>query len=313
MPKVREKTISYRRAEWFGGATGINLERCIRDAHKALKTTGDRYVFHGDQIARSAKHKDASAGGLLLHITTETPGEPASVVPKVSPTSEEIDLTTEQPPTDGEWLDGDAFLFVKGDHVCMCTTDIRDGAVKFFLYEFFKKAKLRKDSIKFDLMKIADMKKIKLLHSQGVQEIIVKAAMYKASNNYVRRKTRTMGIAGAVAKAAKAIFGKPNDVSPDGLKVLVSIKTDKRFGKDAFLVGESIVEKLATDVLNSPEKDDDFVIMTKTGQKITPKEIFMRSSVPIESDGKTVKCEKAWKELVKFYDSLTKAGVLQGG
>ena len=122
-----------------------------------------------------------------------------------------------------------------------------------------------------------------------------------------------MGLAGTVAKHAKAIFGKPNDVTPDGLKVLVSIKTDKRFGTTAFHVGEAIVEKLAADVLDKPEKDDDYVIMTKTGHKITPSEIFMRSSVQIESDGKTVRCDKAWKELVKFFGSLMKAGVLEGG
>ncbi|MDE2164219.1 MAG: hypothetical protein KGJ53_13730 [Alphaproteobacteria bacterium] len=313
MPKVREKTLSYRRAEWFGGASGITLERCVRDAHKALKNVGDRSIFHGDQIARSAKQKDAAGGGMLLHITTETPGESASVVPKVAPTTEEIDLKTARPPTDGEWLDGDAFLFVKNDHVCICTTGIRDGAIRFFLHQFFRKAKIRKDAVNFDLMKVADMKKVKMLHSQGVKELVIRAAMYKAANSFVRRKSRAMSMAGAVAKHAKAILGKPNDVSPDGLRVLVTLKTDERFGKKAFALGEAEIETLAADVVNKPEEDDDYVIITKTGQKITPKEIFMRSRVSIESDGKTVRCDKAWNELVHFFNALNKAGILEGG
>jgi hypothetical protein len=38
----------------------------------------------------------------------------------------------------------------------------------------------------------------------------------------------------------------------------------------------------------------------------------MKTTVEIDSDGKTVKREKAWKELVNFYESLQDAGVLAG-
>src|SRR5689334_22013199 len=97
MADLREKTISYRRAEWID-ASGITLEWCIREAHRVLRTIDDWTIGYGGHLTRSAKQRNVTGGGLLLHLTTETPGEAASVVPHPKPTSREIDLGTANPP-----------------------------------------------------------------------------------------------------------------------------------------------------------------------------------------------------------------------
>lgn len=106
-----------------------------------------------------------------MHIAADTPGEEASIVPKAKKETEELDVGTVAAPTDAEFLDGDAFLYVKDDHVCMCTTGLRDGAVRQFLYEFFDKANLGRYATRFDLMKVANVDKLKMLRTQGVKEI----------------------------------------------------------------------------------------------------------------------------------------------
>lgn len=310
MSSMREKTLSYRRAEWFEGA-GINLERAIRDAHKKLVSIGDRTIIYGAHHVRSAKMKAITGGGVLLHFTAEIPGDPTSVVPRVSKRAAELDLRTANPPADGEWLSGDAFLFVKDDHVCMCMTDIHDAAIRRFLQALFEKANIRRDSTRFSLSKVADIGTLNLIHKEGVKELIIKATLYKATANYVRRKNRTAGVMGAVGKHLKAVLGKPNDVSKDNLRVELSIKTDKRLGRKHLDVGEREIEALATDVVKNMEDDDDFVILTLRNQKITPNEIFIRSKVWIESDGKTVNCEKAWEELLAFFIQLQDSGALE--
>ena len=310
MTSAREKTLSYRRAGWFN-VSGLTLERCLKDAHNILKGVEDRTIIYGDQYVRSVKHRNVTGGGLLVHLTGETPGEATSVVPKVAPGSAELDLKTAKPPSDGEWLDGDAFLFVKGDNVCVCATGFHDAAIRYFLYELFKKAKLRRESIDFELLKVADISKVKMLHSQGVKELEIRAELYKATADYVRRRTHVVAGLGAAGKHLKAFLKKPDDVTPDGLKVILTIKTDKRFGKKSFVLGERRIEELATDVVKNHEQADDYVIVTKTGQRITPMEIFMKTKVEIESDGKTVNCEKAWEELVNFFKYLNSTGALE--
>src|SRR5258706_15939049 len=123
MPEKRTKTISYRRAQWFTPAQVF--QDCIAEALQKLKTVPERTILYGGQHVRCAKSQ-GSKGGVLLHLTTETQGEFASVVPKVKPGATEIDLKSEKPPIDGEWLDGDTFLYNKGDHICVCTTAMRD-------------------------------------------------------------------------------------------------------------------------------------------------------------------------------------------
>jgi hypothetical protein len=171
MADKKEKTVSYRRAEWTDDVTGLTLERCIRDALAKLKTVSDRTIRLSGQDVILANHKNHSGGGLYLHIVTETPGEHASVVPKTTSTATIVGLKTLPPPSDGEWLDGDAFLYVNGDHVCLCATQIYDRAIMYYLYSFFEKAKLRRDATRFFLMKAADITKVALIKEQGVKEI----------------------------------------------------------------------------------------------------------------------------------------------
>ena len=310
MAEKREKTLSYRRAEWVQGTSGITLERCIREAHRKLPNIEARTIARADQLAKSLKQEDNPSGGLLLHLTVETPGEEAAVVPHTSATAAEVDLTVVAPPSDGEWLDGDAFLYVNGDHVCMCTTGVRAGAIAAFFYSLFEKAHLRKDSTRFLLLKVADMKKVKMLHKQGVRELEIRGTLYKATANHAKRKANYVGTLGAVGKIIKALLGKPHDVTPDGLRVYIGLRADRRF-KKYLNVGYKTVEALSTDVVQNFKADDDYVIITKSGQRISQNEIFMRSKVQIDSQGKTVERDKAWKELTAFYDALKSSGVVE--
>ncbi|QAY95906.1 hypothetical protein CWB41_09350 [Methylovirgula ligni] len=309
MAAKREKTISYRRAEWLDEAN-TTLEKCVRDALKKLPTVSDREIVNGGQITRIAKHKDGSSGGLFLHITSDTPGEPASVVPKAAPGAAELDLRVQKPPQDAEWLDGDALLFIRHDHVCLCTTGMRDGAIGYFLRELFRKARIRSDSTKFELMKAADITKLKLLHSQGVKELEIRGTLYKATADYESRKAQMAGTIGAVGKFVKAFLEKPNDVTPDALRATIVLKVDRRFSNGLDL-GYKNLEKMAADIVGKANKEDDYVIVTKKGQKISPDEIFIKETILLDADGKTVNRDKTWRELNHFYSALNDAGVLE--
>jgi hypothetical protein len=134
--------------------------------------------------------------------------------------------------------------------------------------------------------------------------------MFQATADYEKRKAQAFGIPGAVAKQYRAFLGKPNDYTRDGLQVYLSLKSDHRFKKE-FKLGEKRIEEIAADVVRNAEDHDDFVIVTKTGQKIGPKEIFVRKQVLIDSEGKTVDRDKAWRELSTFYKQLHDNGLLE--
>jgi len=203
-----------------------------------------------------------------------------------------------------------AFVFVCNDHVALCTTGIRDGAVAHFLYELFKKAKLRQDSTRFYLEKIADVTKLKMLHAQGVKEIELDAALFKATAEFTQRKSDAFGSLGAVGKFFKSLIDKPYDVTPDGLMVSVGLRIDRRF-QNKISVGYKTIEDIAANAVKNYKAKDAYTIITKSGQRISPTEIFMKTTVQIDSDGKTVDRDKAWRELASFYDALKRSGVVE--
>jgi hypothetical protein len=68
---------------------------------------------------------------------------------------------------------------------------------------------------------------------------------------------------------------------------------------------------MAKDVVKNFEKDDDFTIVTNSGQKIKVDEIFLTEAVLIDGHGKSVKVQKAWDALSDFYKTIKKAGALE--
>lgn len=309
MADRRVKTISYRRAEWLSPDPNRTIEKLLRNANTKLATVANRWVSLDEQTIRLAKVENERGGGLRLHLTTETEGEAASYIPKAAPHSTEFSLGTQPPPANAEWLDGDAFLYVVDNHVCICTTAMSDSAVKTFIREYFKKARLPSDADKFDLLKKADITKIRLLRTQGVKEVEIRASMFRASASYQARKSHIMSALGVAAKHIKAVLNKPHDVNPDALQVILTLRTDER--EKGLVIGEKEIENIAADIVRNAEADDKYVIITQTGQRITPDELFVRAAVEIERDGKTVQRDDAWDELVKFYENLQTEGVLE--
>jgi hypothetical protein len=206
-------------------------------------------------------------------------------------------------------MDGDAFLYVREDHVCMCCSGMRDGAIRLFLYGFFAKAKLGKHSNKFDLLKTPKVDKLRMLNSQGVKEIALRASVYQATAQYERRKANTSGVLRKIAAHILSVVGAEKEDFDDRLRVELVIKTDGRSRKNLRL-GEQRIEDMATDVVKNLEKHDDFTITTNTGQQITADEIFVHEEALIDAYGKSVKRQKAWDALLDFHKSLKRSGAL---
>ncbi len=231
------------------------------------------------------------------------------MVPQAVSVSTEIEVSTAAPPSGAEFMDGDAFLYVNGNDVCLCSTGMRDASIQYFLQDFFKQAKIRSDAVQFMLAKVSDISKIKLIQNQGIKEIEIRAILYQATLTYNRRKAQAQSIVGAAAKHIRHVLGKEHDVNSDALQVALAVKTDRR--RKGLKLGEKRIQTLATDLIKHQEADDEFVIITKKNQRIGPNEIFMKTTVEIDSKGKSVERDKAWKQLYEFYQSLEDAGALE--
>jgi hypothetical protein len=311
MAARREKTLNYRRAAWVDENTTMSLEHYIKQMDDKLQTVNEKTISRGDgQHIKIAKLKLNNIGGVFMHIVTDTPGEDASVVPHNSDCETEIDMATTEAPDKFEFMDGDAFIYVRRNDVVICTTNLRDGGVSSYLQALFRRARLSNNSTQFTLLKVANVDKINMINSQGIKEIDLRTTVSKAAMDFSRRKHQTQTIAGAAARHVKAIFGKPNDVTQDALSISIIIKTDYRVRKQLAL-GEKMIDKLAINLIESQEDDDEFLITTKTGQTISRNEISVKSIASINASGKTVERERAWDKLQEFFNSLKESGITE--
>jgi hypothetical protein len=203
-------------------------------------------------------------------------------------------------------MDGDLLLYIKDDHICICATNFSEGSILKYFQNLFETAKFPKESTQLDIQKIADVQKLALINSQGVKEIEIKAALYKASLRYSSRK-RASGFVSAVKKHIHRLIADAEQFD-DNLVANIVLKTDQRIKKGG-LLGSERLKTIAEDIIE--DDDVEYNIITGAGQRISNTEIFVRDRVDIERLGKSVNEVDGWKKLAQFYGALVASGITE--
>ena len=213
---------------------------------KVNKRIVERYA----QKIKSAKPKKLKDGGILLHLTADTPGEAASVVKSHQDEADNVETGTAPAPDQTEYMDADAFILIVSDDVFMCTSGFREKAVRFVLAKLMYKAGITEFSDQFDLIPSANMDKIKLIEQEGVAEIDIRASMYAASGSYIAQKKTSTNFMAGVSNIVAALAGSQDDEvqidgsAEDDVKISVVLKGSGRFRK-GILVGHRSIEGIA--------------------------------------------------------------------
>jgi hypothetical protein len=308
------RRLSYHRAEFYvENRNSINFGMCLKQATDRLPTIGDRtFIRSGGYLMKMARMKpDPSTGGYLAHLTFETPGEHTSLVPTVSATATEFQVTTMPPPNNGEYMDGDAFVYINKDDVLLCTTGISLGTVKYFFQSFFEHSRIRKDSTSFDLLDATNVHKYALMRSRGIKEIEMSASMYEASASYVSRKTQVMGTLGHIGRHISALISKsPHDIPDDSLRVKLLFTVDGR-KKTGISIGHRRMEEMAGDIIRNQSDNDKFKIILDGGDIITPDDLVLRKKVSLGKLGKSVVRDDVWVALLEYYQELSRENLLE--
>ena len=210
-----------------------------------------------------------------------------------------------KPPNDAEYMDGDAFLYVNKNDVCVCASMVRPGAIKFFLRRFFELATIRHDATQFEFFNALDSSKMALIERKGVKQIEIKGSMSRAAMEYKRENGRAAQGLAVISRWYKSIFSTEFDVADDAMHMSIVVGVDGR-NKKGTPLGYKRLEAIAIDIIDNQGPDDEYIIHTKTGEKIFPHEIVLRSSVQIGSLGKSVNRDEAWAALACYYESLTR-------
>lgn len=301
-----ERTLSYRRAIWLDVLIeGENLEEFCKKALRKRNQIGNRRLVRaGGQRLFCNQHYTPRSGGIFLHLVADTPGDHASVVSTLDDDKDLSEVRTARPPANREYLDGDIFLLVNGDNVCLCATALREAAAVEYFHFLFQEAELPDRSVQFDLEKIANVDKVRMIRRQGIKEIELDASLYEATMAHMNR-----GLGSSVLRKIgthfKAFLDDKDIAGEDNVSVRLTLKADLRMNGSR-LIGDKKLRAVAEDVILNPEAA--YTIVTGTGQRFSNDEIVLTKKVNIRQHGKSIAHQAAWDALAEFYRETEASG-----
>lgn len=311
MPKEKTRTMFYRRVAWANGAHG-NLERHLRDAHNLLGTTQQRTFAHGDGELQGLAC-DAGQFGLCVHIASYVPHQPTSLVPFPSK-AKSRDTSQEPPPPEHNYLEGDIFFVLSGNHLVLCPSGARESVAMSYIDHVLRKVGEDKLITRFSIEPVANIDKVKLLKSEGVKKIALNASLYEATMDYTERTTTKMTLLNGIAEEFVALFAEDknrklreiDELENLSVKVEISFDARKRGGE----VGRERLEAAASRLLDDDEAEG-FTIVTGDDKRLTADEVRINQKVSLPAHGNSVSRHEAWSSLAGYLEDLKVSGTLQ--
>ncbi len=305
MPEEKTRTLSYRRAIFLAPEADKTLADYLTKAKKKIPGL-IKFTYDSGLVLEERHHRHKPEVGHFLHIVAYTPGEQASIVPHIPG-----DLCTAPPPEEADFLDGDIMVLIAGNHVTICANSLHEKKVERFLDKYFEVAAIESVSRHFNLSKVANINKIKMIEKQGVKEISLDASLFDASIQYSERTTIRKKLGGALLDEVKALFRKDDGTSDiqesENLTAHLILKYDGR--RKDIAVGRQRLEDISKKIVEE-EEEEGFTIKTVSGETLRGNDIALRKSVKIDKFGKSVWYDQTWRELEAYYRELFHSGLL---
>lgn len=322
MKGKKTKRLYYRRATWAEQGKD-SLQELLTACHDLLPTTGQRTYPTVSGEVKGARYQN-SPDGLFLQIASYVPDEPTSTIEKNKDTATAT-IQAERAPTGRDYLDGDIFVLVKGNHVVLCPSGAREGTAIQYIRNILNQTGHRDISMTFELEKIAKTSKINMIREEGVSEILLQSSLYDASLKQLDAEhPKVLELPATVAQQLRQVFAKDpalKDISEaENLNVSLSIKFDGKEGRKKVhknsqfgVIGHKRLYEVSADVLEQYEVDDSesFTIVTGAGNRITADEVRVSDSMQIETLGKSLSYDDAREKIRAYLDRLKLSGILE--
>lgn len=288
------------------------MESRLRIAHESLTSTAQRTFSYGDGELQGLAW-DSRPFGLCVHVASYVPHQPTSLVP--FPSRAKIkDTSTEPPPADHNYLEGDLFFVLSKNDLVICPSGARESVAVSYIDHILRKVGLEKLTTQYSIEPVANVDKVKLLKSEGVKKISLNASLYEATMEYTERQTTKMTLLHGLASEFVALFAEDKRIDlqnvgeRENLSVKIEISFDSR--KRGGEVGQQRLESAATKMIQEDDGDG-FSIITGGDKKLTSDEIRINQKIVLPAHGNSVSRQEAWSSLAGYLNDLKESGTLQ--
>ncbi|MBN3145347.1 MULTISPECIES: hypothetical protein [Pectobacterium] len=311
------RTVSYRRAHWnntqqFPHDLQTYLNSALQNCSTTVSRTFSYADYHIQGISTKADFIRSRNGNqksvLLMQLVKYEPNGQANTVNKPS-TNQQGSVGTENPPAQKDWIDGDVFVLICGNHLLTCASNIRDSSASKFIISLLNQSGNGVGScVNFDRVGAAD--KLQLLHREGVKSIELGAGLYETTLDWFQSDVKK-NILRKLSDAITDCFADDDELrqvaANENINAKVVLNFDSR--KKGGELGIERMQQLGANLIRD-EENTDYVIVTRENKRITLDEIQLKKNIHVLKHGKTVDKTDAWDKLKLYFEELDRDGLL---
>jgi len=329
--KFRNRTIYYFRCDFLvaDDVKVVNtLEQMVAASWDQLDSTASRTfaASNGKQLVGmkisfdKAKLSTGDKNCTLFSVGLYEEGASANTIPKPSTTQSELEAATHDAPLHQEFLDGKGFVCLYGNHIVISPTDtLRVGTINGFIESLIFKGGFKKEAAALDIQQIANIDNYRTIKNEGVKNITINSSAYLSTLYYLERHKPNFSQSSKIQKITNLAKSWMNALCDDdteeeiceseNLNARIVISHDARSTTDSSDQGGSRLKDTALSLIETDLAG--YVIVTKTGKKLTHEEIVLKNTVKVTAHGKSVRRQEMWGKLIKSIEQYDKDGILE--
>lgn len=314
------KRLALHRARFLKG-TSTPLQTWLSQALAKCTDVKDTRVTMSEYGKFEIAERDETSTDIALHVVGFAPKESAGTV-NITAAGKQDALKAARPPRNRAFHTGAFMLLIRGNNVFCCGDSIRASGAASYLRQLFGRADLDPQSQAFELLPVADAKKMEMLQTEGVKQIDLDATLYAATLDASKEE---LPLAGVFQRLLQGLQENLDAYVREDLKqtyadqlgelqVKLTIKPNK--GKRGELIARNIVDTAGQDILRQDEAGKShegvgFTLVTGNDNKITAKNatIGEQHSFARKLNENVLDHTVVWEALRAFADKIERSGV----
>lgn len=305
--KKKSKVVHYARARMaVPPAPDLNLQQLVNSAFRKLTTMSERTVLGSDGAAIQPRHQRlrTSSFGSLFHLASYTTQEAATTVPHPVRDEDEGDLDAAAPPSNAEYMDGEAFLLIRNNDVVVCSTNLADSRVCWYFDKLISKARSLEKLIGLSMSRIANLDTLKMIEEFGVRSITLNAHLYEASLSAHRRKSKRRTLLGPLLAEIAAMASIDASVADANADADLQARVTIRVGKGQGTIAAAGLSELARSVVTDESNLDDLQLELGNGCTLAASRVSLTKTYSIRALNKGLHYSEAFDALDHYFDEL---------
>lgn len=271
-----EKRLVLKRC-YFPSGENATLENVIGAIFDNVKHHVDRkYPIDFFRTYQITYIKPAPRGhsGYIIGISVNDSQATGIINPNSS--TEIISIDEFSPPNDGEWLESEIILYVRGNNVLACNLGNRDSSVCDLIYDVARRNEFIRKDARFFLSDVPNKTTAEEINRVGVKHIDLNITSYLGSMAYLEAP-------GALGEFFKSIFAptkSTDDIAKSANSTGRVILKRGKLDKEAFDVDQWLTNA-GLQLYSDKDEFSDYKIILENGKEIGPTELRVGKKVKI--------------------------------